>query len=224
MKLIAVRDLIRMAKRKGIDLGKGDPYNRLRYYTKIGWLPHMVRKTGNKGVVEGHYPFWVLERLIFIDKLKNQGLSNVEIAKRVRTANVRASLGGVFTFLDAAEKRAQFFTYLSLILLFVIFLSELGVISGRGTKQELLQISQRSFDASQTLLDSGNGFFPRREKTVFIKSSFVTTNSKVYITFIDNYSPASRYWVAKVVPTEGFYVELDAPVGQNAAFSWWVSN
>jgi hypothetical protein len=184
----------------------------------------MVRKTGAKGVVEGHYPMWVIERLEHIDRLKDNGLSNAEINKRIKSANMRASLGSVFSFLNVPEKRTQFIAYLSLAFLFLIFLSELGVISGRGTKQELLQVSQHPFDATQTLLDSGRALFPSGEKTVFVKSSFVTANSKVYIAFTDNYSPASRYWIANVVPIEGFYVELDSPTAQNAGFGWWVSN
>ena len=224
MELIAVKGLIKKAKRRGIDFGRGDPYNRLRYYTKIGWLPHMVRKTGNTGVVEGHYPEWVLDRLEYIENLKNSGQSNEAIEKKIKVANVRDSLGGIFSFLNIPEKRNQFITYLSLAFLFLIFLSELGFLTGRGTKQELLQIGQQPFDVAQTLVDSGAGLFPGEGKLVFVKSSFVTTNSKVYITFIDNYSPAYRFWVSKIVPLEGFYVELDSPTAQNASFNWWVSN
>ena len=71
--LIEVEKLIRMAKKEGVSFGKGDPYNRLRYYTKIGWLPHMERKRVKSGDVVGHYPKWVLSRLVMIDKLKKQG-------------------------------------------------------------------------------------------------------------------------------------------------------
>ena len=224
MELIAVKDLIKKAKRRGIDFGKGDPYNRLRYYTKIGWLPHMIRRTGKTGVVEGHYPEWVLDRLEYIDSLKDGGLSNNEIEKRLRIANVRNSFGDVFSFLNIPEKRTQFIAYLSLAFLFLIFLSELGLLTGRGTKQDLLQVTQQPFNVAQTLVDSGAGLFPGGEKLIFVKSSFVTANSKVYITFMDNYSPASRFWVSKVVPVEGFYVELDSPTAQNTSFNWWVSN
>ena len=44
MELINIKDLIQELKNKNIDFGKGDPYNRLRYYTKIGWIDHMIRK------------------------------------------------------------------------------------------------------------------------------------------------------------------------------------
>ena len=41
---VQVIKLIKQAKKEGVQFGRGDPYNRLRYYTKIGWLPHMTRK------------------------------------------------------------------------------------------------------------------------------------------------------------------------------------
>ena len=34
MELISVDNLIKLLKEKNISLGKGDPYNRLRYYSK----------------------------------------------------------------------------------------------------------------------------------------------------------------------------------------------
>ena len=54
--LISTEKLIEESKTKGIDFGKGDPYNRLRYYTKIGWLPHMQRKKNDEetSITTGH--------------------------------------------------------------------------------------------------------------------------------------------------------------------------
>jgi len=54
MELINTRDLINELKKRNLNLGKGDPYNRLRYYTKIGWIDHMIRKKDSNGVVVGH--------------------------------------------------------------------------------------------------------------------------------------------------------------------------
>lgn len=222
--LIAVKELIRKAQSKGIDLGRGDPYNRLRYYTKIGWLPHMVRKSGDTGVVEGHYPKWVLDRLSLIDKLKESGLSNSEIERRIRSENVRNSLGNIFSFLSSPAKRRQLILNLSFAFIFLILLSELGVISGGTTKQDLLQISNQPLRSAVTIFDSGSALLPASENTIFVKSNTVTAISKINITFTENYSPASRYWVTKVVPFEGFYVALDSPTAQNANFDWWVTN
>jgi len=42
--LISINEVIERAKKLGVDFGKGDPRNRLRYYVKIGLLPHAQRK------------------------------------------------------------------------------------------------------------------------------------------------------------------------------------
>ena len=222
--LIAVSELIKKAKRKGIDLGRGDPYNRLRYYTKIGWLPHMVRKSGAKGKVEGHYPTWVFERLTLIDDLKSEGYSNTEIERRLKTHNVKTSLGNIFSFVDSPAKRNTLLMYLSFTLLFVIFMFELGIVSNRGTKLDLINSTSGGGSTVLGGLDSGQALFPSDAKTVFVSTSSVSSASKVYFTFTDNYAPATRFWIANVVPFEGFYVELDSPLAQNTSFNWWVTN
>ena len=74
--------LIQLAKEAGINFGKTDPYNRLRYYTKIGWLPHMVRKLDpSSGEVLGHYPSHALKTLVKIETLKKQNVTNDKIEK-----------------------------------------------------------------------------------------------------------------------------------------------
>jgi DNA-binding transcriptional MerR regulator len=80
LKFLSVDETIEKAKKEGVDFGTGEPYNRLRYYTKLGWLPHMERKGQN---VQGHYPNWVIERLKFIQELKNKGYSNDEITEEI---------------------------------------------------------------------------------------------------------------------------------------------
>jgi len=47
-KLISIDEVIERAKKLGVDFGKGDPRNRLRYYVKIGLLPHAKRKVFQK--------------------------------------------------------------------------------------------------------------------------------------------------------------------------------
>jgi hypothetical protein len=89
--LIEISQLIERAKALGIKLGKGDPRNRLRYFTKLGLLPNAQRITpkgipivlGKPPLAVGAYPVWVLERLAEIDKLKEQGKSFVEIKRIV---------------------------------------------------------------------------------------------------------------------------------------------
>lgn len=222
--LIAVKDLIKKAKGEGIDLGKGDSYNRLRYYTKIGWLPHMIRRSGKKGKVEGHYPAWVIERLKLIGRLKSEGLNNNQIEMRLKTQNIKTSLGNIFSFVNSPSKRNQLVMYASFLLLSIIFMFELGIVSGRGTKGDLIRATNRPASLLAPILDSGEALFSERSMTIFISSSSITTSSKVYLTFQDNYSPATRYWVSNKVPFKGFYVALDSPLAQNATFNWWVTN
>jgi hypothetical protein len=52
-KLIKIDEIIERAKELGVDFGKGDPKNRLRYLTKIGLLPHCQRKVLKKDYQKG---------------------------------------------------------------------------------------------------------------------------------------------------------------------------
>ena len=63
--LVSTNKLIQLAKTAGIDLGAGNPKERIRYYTKLGLIPHAQRKKlqGKPGAAVGCYPLWVLERL-----------------------------------------------------------------------------------------------------------------------------------------------------------------
>ena len=83
-KFISLKELIKFAKKEGVDLGKGDPYNRLRYYTKMGWLPHMTRKVNEKGDIEGHYPLWVTDTLKTIQELRVSGTPNEQIEQKIK--------------------------------------------------------------------------------------------------------------------------------------------
>ncbi len=62
-------------------------YNTLRYYTKIGLLPYMIRRLPYPGApaTVGHYPESVVETLEKIKSFKKQGLSNVEIKKQLES-------------------------------------------------------------------------------------------------------------------------------------------
>lgn len=225
--LISVDELIKKAKSKGINFGGGDPYNRLRYYTKIGWLPHMVRKITKKRNVEGHYPEWVLERLKFISEWKERGLSNFEIERRIAAENIRRNFGRVFSFLNTSEERKRAAALLIAGIFILIIGSELGLFSKTSTKGDLLRRSQEGTILTGSAVEvssSGSGIMPNGVKTVFVKAPAVFATSKVYVTFTDDYSPAIRFWVSNVISSEGFYIELDSPTAQNASFSWWTSN
>jgi DNA-binding transcriptional MerR regulator len=212
--LISIEDLIKEAEKSGVDFGKGDPYNRLRYYTKIGWLPHMERKEG-----KGHFPSWALERLVFIESLKSQGLSNEEISKRINSKDKVQAIG---TFLKSPETKTKAITYASFIVLLLILSSELGLLP-LGKPKGLI-LNQYGQTAPSQIIQSGTSFVPENKKEVFVKTNSVLETHKIYLTFNDNIIPAARFWVGKKVPFEGFYVELDAPLSKNVEFSWWISN
>ena len=213
---ISIDKLIKQAKSKGIDFGAGDPYNRLRYYTKIGWLPHMIRKADKSGNIKGHYPTWSVERLVLIENLKADGLSNDEISQKLKTKNRFQDVMSVF---KSPEIRKQGVLYLVLILATVTFLNELGIINF-GKSKSILAIED-----SKTLqiIQSGTSFVPKNQKKIFVSAESIRLNSKVYVSFTQDYSPASRYWVSDLKDQDGFLVELDAPVFDNTEFSWWLS-
>jgi hypothetical protein len=72
-------------------------------------------------------------------------------------------------------------------------------------------------------LDSGTAFVPRDQKRIYVKNPVIRGNSKVYVTFKEDYSPAVRFWVENVEEYRGFTIELDAPVFNNSEFEWWIT-
>ena len=216
--LIEVDKLIRMAKKEGVAFGKGDPYNRLRYYTKIGWLPHMERKMSKSGEVVGHYPDWVLNRLVQIDKLKKQGANNEYITSKINTRN---KLHTIYARMNTQEFRNRLISYATVLIVFLILLTELDIINLSKSKNR--PVVDYNETLAPQIIDSGNSFVPSEKNRVFIKNPEITSGSKVYVTFNSNYSPATRFWVSKVEAQKGFYIDLDAPVFDNAEFSWWIS-
>jgi DNA-binding transcriptional MerR regulator len=218
--LISIEKFIEMAVKKGVNFGKGDPYNRLRYYTKIGLLPHMQRKVEN-GEVIGHYPSSALDTLLEVEKLKGLGLSNQDIAKKINDLSASAGHGTI--------KLARILTPSPKVIKIALFsLFCLMVFAGLG----FLPIGKSKTDLIQKTLeldkkyitDSGSAYVPRDQSKVYIKSQSVKLNSRINVSFSQNYSPAVRYWVSQKVPFEGFYLELDAPTSSDAEFSWWISN
>ncbi len=82
--LIPTTQLIILAKKAGFNFGPGNPNNRLRYYTKIGLIPHAQRKqVGLNSFTVGHYPASVLDQLLKIQDLKKTGKSFEEIYRNI---------------------------------------------------------------------------------------------------------------------------------------------
>src|SRR3989344_9180641 len=87
-KLIHFPLLIARAKKAGVSFGRGNPYNRLRYYTKIGLLPKASRKSFLGGYPAGAYPESVLSTLVEIDAKLKAGKSVQSI---LRESKVKVS-------------------------------------------------------------------------------------------------------------------------------------
>lgn len=220
--LISIENLIEEAKSRGIDFGKGNPYNRLRYYTKIGWLPHMTRKKDQNGNTRGHYPISAVERLVAIEDLKTKNYTNEEISKQLK---VKTRLQTFLELIKTKEMRNQTITYLSLGILVLILSNELGIIRFGRLKTDLRAINGAALnEGPKQLIDSGTAFIPKNQKKLFVQTPLIKSNYKVYITFNNDYSPAARFWISGINDFKGFTAELDTPVFNNAEFNWWVTN
>lgn len=222
--LIATEKLIKKAQKNGIDFGKGNPYNRLRYYTKLGWLPHMTRQKDKAGNVVGHYPDWVIERLDYIQDLKDKGLSNDEISEKIKGLNARRNILKTLNIFKSPERRRKTISYISFIILVFILLIETGVLPFGQIKSDLIQNSTQIRNSPNQILDSGTGLFPTNEKIIYIRTKNITPTSKVSVTFEGNFDPANNYWISKKIPYEGFYLELDSPIRTNTTFNWFITN
>jgi len=88
-KFISIDELIKRAKFFGVDFGKGNPRNRLRYYTKIGLLPHAVRKSFDGKKPVGAYPETVLKTLIEIDKKLKKGKKIQQIKRELEKEKLK---------------------------------------------------------------------------------------------------------------------------------------
>jgi len=216
--LISLDMLYKELARKGVDLGKGDPYNRLRYYTKIGWLPHMIRKRSENAEIAGHYPTWVVDTIVEIEKLKNKGLSNIEISRLISKENKVKSVKSIILSQDI---RNHFVAYLILFLVIFVVLVELNLVPINKQTKNIGSLEGQNLP--HYIYSSGVSFIPKGSKKVSVTSKTINSTDRVYITFKSDYSPATRYWVSELKSDTGFTVELDSPVIENADFYWWIS-
>ena len=215
--LIEISKLVKDAIKKGVNFGKGDPYNRLRYYTKIGLLPHMERKKTKSGETKGHYPNWVLDKLIKIETLKNSGMQNEDMIKFFEKETRNNVLKNVFKY---AESRKKIIVYGIALIVLLVAITELQIIPVGKSKTDL--VNQARDITQVTVVEQGEGLFTNNRKQVFVKSSAVYNNSNIQVTFKGDYSPATRYWISKINPQEGFYLELDSPTLSDVTFNWWI--
>ncbi|HEY4694426.1 MAG TPA: hypothetical protein VIH52_00475, partial [Candidatus Nanoarchaeia archaeon] len=85
--LISFDEVINLARLKGVDFGKGDPYNRLRYYIKIGLLPKAVRKSFNGLPPTGALPIETVDKLVEIDNQIKNGESIRAVVKSLKRSS-----------------------------------------------------------------------------------------------------------------------------------------
>src|SRR3989344_4683732 len=97
--LLSTEKIIELAKEAGVDFGPGDAAERIRYFIKLGILPHAVRKTPDPTLSTTHYPLpttpvghlpaWTIKRLIQADKVYKKGASYPAIAQKIKKIEAR---------------------------------------------------------------------------------------------------------------------------------------
>lgn len=80
-KLIPISDFITLAQSQGVDFGTSDPREHLSYLSKIGLLPHTIKRKGHAGKIEGHYRPDDLKILLHIYNTKGSGISYAQMTK-----------------------------------------------------------------------------------------------------------------------------------------------
>jgi hypothetical protein len=215
MELIEINKLINILKEKGIDLGKGNPYNRLRYYTKIGWLPHMTRKKNEKGEIAGHYPKEVIEQIIKIEGFKKSGINNEEITKELKKSKINKTSNAL-----SLIKRININIIFVLIILIGIFLEFYKFIS---LEEKTIPVTEKlniEVIAENEIKDSGIGYISKNSKIVFTPTSKVNSKSIILLNFFDNIGYNNSFYIKEVKENQGFFIELNYPVNQESKFNW----
>ena len=215
MDLIAVEELINILKENNINLGKGDPYNRLRYYTKIGLIPHMIRKKNSNNTNSGHYPKEVVKKIIDIEKMKMEGLSNEDIILKIKSKKDNP----VPSFLEIIKNKFSI-NYLFVFLFIIGIIFEVSRFNSRQETPQFIPNNNLNKEISNTNLS----FIPAGQKKVFIASNDVNQKSVILISFRDNIFPATNYFISEVKDGLGFFVETNVEVSTEVKFTWAAIN
>lgn len=118
---ISIPELIAAARAAGFDFGRGNPNNRLRYYTKIGLIPHAIRKQADKShsFTSGYYPAETLDLLLKIQGLQQSGVKTSTLRERMTSSEPLSpvvedfslpqapSLTDISSYLERVEGKAQ---------------------------------------------------------------------------------------------------------------------
>ena len=117
--LLPLEKLIALAKKNGVNFGSGNAKERIRYFIKLGILPHAVRrmpsatskirssKFETRSSVPAqpvaHLPYWTVERLIQIHELCEKGLTFRKIAKNFASSQKRQNAKEKKAILEAGD-------------------------------------------------------------------------------------------------------------------------
>ncbi|MEZ6256047.1 MAG: hypothetical protein R3B92_04740 [Patescibacteria group bacterium] len=215
---LSIEEFINKAKQQGIELGKGNPYNRLRYYTKIGLLPHMIRKQDNQGNLIGHYPFWALARLDYIEKEKKKGLNNDEILSNLTKVKQKENLSNL---LKSSYIKNNIISITALLLVIFVILTQLEIISIEKSKRFITNDKTQNVQ----ILDSGQTFIPKGQTRIFIEAPLTQLTTKIYVSARGDYTPATQYYVSEndIEAGKGFFITFNAPTNANTPLDWWIS-
>ena len=102
-----------------------------------------------------------------------------------------------------------------------------NTIEAKTVKTEKLNIATNDDEASTSGVlsaSAGIGTITRNTSSLVIKTTAVTKDSLIYVTFSGDYSPAVRYWTDTKIAGKSFTIKLDQPVSSNAKFNWWIVN
>jgi hypothetical protein len=217
MDFVSVEKLIKILKEKNINFGKGNPYNRLRYYTKIGWLPHMTRKKNEEGVITGHYPTSIIDTIEKIELLKQEGRSNEEINLTFKKRELMNKES--IRILDFIKKIN--INYLILLLIIAGFIIEIFRNNSPNEKIINTEIQEnKSIVSEKKIVDSGVSFLQKNQNLIFIASSRVSPTSIILLNFFNNIGYNNNYYIKEIKVGQGFYIETNYQVPNESKFNW----
>lgn len=220
LNLISIEDLVKKAKKAGVNFGKADPYNRLRYYTKISLLPHMERRKTKNGDIKAYYPADSLDRLIRIEDLKVKGLTNEDIVDLFNKETEKSTQKPFSSLLT----KTNIGLFIACVIVAIALLHQRGYINlGAENVQPINTPDKVSASNSLNILDSGKYYIRAGKDKTFVRTKAVNEFSQIQIAFKDEITPATTYYIETKVPEEGFVITLDTQTGQDAEFSWWIT-
>jgi hypothetical protein len=223
MELIPIDELIKFLQDKNINLGKGNPYNRLRYYTKIGWIPHMTRKKNSSGVIMGHYPKDITDKITQIENLKSQGKNNDEIDKILNPKISDEKTKFTFDKALVLFKRINInYLFILIIILgfFIEFVRNSPINNNKLSNEILKEENSRNINITKT----GISFIPKNQNVIFVPVESISPTSVIIITFYSDIGVNNSHFVGNIKLNQGFYLQLSKQVSEEIKFSWVILN